>query len=289
MLCHCSCKALRGSSATRARGIARVASSHSSRAFATRTSPAAAAAQGPVGAVGLVLAGVGLYQGWAYYQTASMMDPHEAPVSHTVFFDVRIGSGRASAVHRIVIGLFGDITPRTAENFRQLCTGENLDAAAKYGRPLTYRGSPFHRVIPGFMCQGGDITRGDGRGGRSIYYTETEPQFPDENFAIRHGGLGTLSMANAGPNTNGSQFFLCTADTPHLDRKHVVFGRVIGDDSIKVRHSMQGVTPAACMHWPLTAKGNAFHYDIMPLRSMACLASLASLRCYWRTCGVLAG
>ena len=134
------------------------------------------------------------------------MDPHDAPVSHTVFLDVRIGS--ATTVHRIVIGLFGDITPRTAENFRQLCTGENLAAAAQRKRPLTYQGSPFHRVIPGFMCQGGDITRGNGTGGRSIYYTETEPNFADENFEVRHGGLGTLSMANAGPNTNSSQFFV---------------------------------------------------------------------------------
>jgi cyclophilin family peptidyl-prolyl cis-trans isomerase len=178
------------------------------RGLATRStaSPAASAAQGPIGAAGLLLAAFGVYKGWEYYQTASMMSPHDAPVSHTVFLDVKIGS--AKDVHRIVIGLFGDITPRTAENFRQLCTGENLAAAGQRNRPLTYQGSPFHRVIPGFMCQGGDITHGNGTGGRSIYYTATEPHFADENFRVRHGGLGTLSMANAGPNTNGSQFFV---------------------------------------------------------------------------------
>ena len=134
------------------------------------------------------------------------------------------GGGKSQ---RVVVELFDDIVPKTAENFRQLCIGSHVN---KSGKKLHYKGSCFHRVIPDFMAQGGDITKGDGTGGESIY----GPSFPDEGgFAIKHTARGLLSMANCGKNTNNSQFFITFKAAPWLDGKHVVFGRVLeGIDAV---------------------------------------------------------
>jgi peptidylprolyl isomerase len=155
-----------------------------------------------------------------------------------VFFDIEIDGKKAG---RIQMELFKTIAPKTAENFRALCTGEK--GTGKKGKPLHYKGSSFHRVIPGFMCQGGDFTNGNGTGGESIYGEKFKDEFYENEVFVTHNGPGMLSMANSGKHTNGSQFFLTTERCKHLDCKHVAFGQV--EDGWPVVEAIEAVGSAS--------------------------------------------
>eukprot|EP00920_Eleutheroschizon_duboscqi_P014593 GHVT01033855.1.p1 GENE.GHVT01033855.1~~GHVT01033855.1.p1 ORF type:complete len:218 (+),score=30.30 GHVT01033855.1:184-837(+) len=148
--------------------------------------------------------------------TDESTDPLKAEITDKVYFDVSIGG---EPPNRIVMGLFGKVVPKTVRNFREICRGNMVEN----GVALKYADSKFHRIIPNFMIQGGDFTNHNGTGGRSIYGAK----FEDENFNLLHTTRGLLSMANSGPGTNGSQFFITTVKTPWLDGRHVVFGHVI--------------------------------------------------------------
>ncbi|CEM04346.1 unnamed protein product [Vitrella brassicaformis CCMP3155] len=172
--------------------------------------------------VRVVLKKVQAYTNWEYLLKCDEVPP-DTTVTHKVYFDISLDDEPAG---RVLMGLYGNQCPKTVENFRALCVG---DRTSEDGTPLKYKGSFFHRIIPGFMCQGGDFTKNDGTGGLSIY----GEKFADEDFGIKHTHGGQLSMANAGPNTNGSQFFITVTECPHLDKKHVVFGHVIdGFDTV---------------------------------------------------------
>ena len=161
--------------------------------------------------------------GWEFLMQSDLPPPGDTTVTKKVFFDVDINGDFAG---RIVFGLYGNHVPKTAENFRALCCGDF--GTSKSGAELHFKGSCFHRIIPGFMCQGGDFTKANGTGGESIYGAK----FEDEAFGINHDRPFLLSMANSGPNTNGSQFFVTTGEARHLDNKHVVFGEVLEGEEV---------------------------------------------------------
>ena len=166
----------------------------------------------------------------------------------TTYFDISIDQ---KSTGRISFKLFDDVVPKTAENFRALCTGE---------RGFGYQGSHFHRIIPGFMCQGGDFTNHNGTGGKSIY----GQTFNDENFVIKHNRRHLLSMANSGPNTNGSQFFITTAECPWLDGKHTVFGEVIEGGHVVSMLEDQGTTSGQPKGKVTIVQSGQFDHQTLP-------------------------
>jgi peptidyl-prolyl isomerase D len=166
-----------------------------------------------------------------------------------VYFDITADN---TPKGRVVFQLYNSVVPKTAENFRALCTGEK-GISPKSNKPLHFKNSIFHRIIKDFMCQGGDFTHGSGIGGESIY----GEKFEDENFQLVHDKPFLLSMANAGPNTNGSQFFITTVPTPHLNGKHVVFGQVIQGKSIvrELERCEKGADDKPVQEWKIADCG----------------------------------
>jgi len=199
-------------------------------------------------------------------ETSSVTANDNRPlITHKVYFDVSI---RSTHIGIIEIGLFGEIVPKTVGNFVELSSCHKKSGYVENANKLCgYKGSQFHRVIHNFMIQGGDFTRFDGTGGKSIYGNK----FEDENFNLKHHGAGWVSMANAGPDTNGSQFFICTVLTPWLDEKHVVFGKVLKGLSV-VRHIENvGVGAGSKPNDPVTIVdcgsvpvNNPFPVDLLP-------------------------
>jgi len=185
-------------------------------------------------AVALGAAGVLGLGGFLYSRDFS--GQHAGKKNPNVFLDITVDG---KPLGRMTFELYADVVPKTAENFRALCVGGKEDLM---GYPMTFRGSYFHRIIPGFMCQGGDYTHGNGKGGKSIYPTG---RFRDESFegkAGKHTGFGCLSMANSGPHTNSSQFFICTGETPWLNGRHVVFGRMLDGEKVLRAVEAEGTT-----------------------------------------------
>ena len=168
---------------------------------------------------------------FTFKENANTVDEDTEPVNPRVFLDIQIGMRKAG---RIVLELFADSVPKTAENFRCLCTGER-GVGRVSGKALHFKNTTFHRVIKGFMCQGGDFANNNGTGGESIYGGKFEDE--EAGLDMRHTSAGLLSMANAGKNTNGSQFFLTFKKAEHLDGKHVVFGKVV--EGMKLVHEIE--------------------------------------------------
>lgn len=170
-----------------------------------------------------------------FFAVFSLFVSCEPKVTKKAFFDITIDGKPAG---RIVMGLYGDVVPKTVDNFLHLC---KCDKTSENGLPLCYKDSTFHRIIPKFMVQGGDFTNHDGTGGMSIY----GERFADESFELKHEYPGLLSMANAGPNTNGSQFFITTVKTEWLNGRHVVFGRVMSGMKVVKMIEEQGTQSGA--------------------------------------------
>jgi len=213
-----------------------------------------------------VLLGVFLYSQFTSPRAGpEFPDDGRPKVTDKIYFDVSQGD---EDLGRIEIGLFGEIVPKTVKNFVELSTcHKKPNYIAVRGKLCGYKGSSFHRIIANFMLQGGDFTRGDGTGGVSIYGAK----FADENFDLKHHGAGWVSMANAGPDTNGSQFFICTVVTPWLDGKHVVFGKVLSGmsvvkrmESVKVNGNSKPLEPVTIKQSGSLPVQTPFPVDLAP-------------------------